>query len=86
MLRLQIQPQAKKSEVAGEYGERLKIRIAAPPVDGKANEELLSFLKKKLRVRSGDLSLVRGDTSRSKDVLCTALTEDEIRELLKEGK
>lgn len=72
LLRLYIQPKASHSEVVGPHGEpiRLKIRVAAPPVDGVANEALLSFLKKKLGLRLAQLELIRGQASRQKDVLC----------------
>ena len=52
VLRLQIQPRASRTEVAGLHGEppRLKVRVAAPPVDGEANEELVSFLAKALGI------------------------------------
>ncbi|HEX4924790.1 MAG TPA: DUF167 family protein [Bdellovibrionales bacterium] len=78
LLRLQIQPQASKSEVVGPHGDRLKLRIAAPPVDGKANEEVLRFVKELLGVSNRDLELVRGQTSRAKDVLCTSLTAEDV--------
>lgn len=72
LLRLYIQPKASHSEFVGPHGEppRLKIRVAAPPVDGVANEELLNFLKKKFGVRTAQLELIRGQASRQKDVLC----------------
>jgi len=67
-LRLHIQPGAKKTEVAGLHGEALKIRLAAPPVDGKANACLISFLADRLGVAKAAISLVSGDTSRAKRV------------------
>lgn len=69
ILRLHIQPKASKSEVKGLHGDRLKIRVAAPPVDGEANEELLRFLKRTISVSGLSLTLLRGQTSREKDVL-----------------
>ena len=67
-LRLHIQPGAKKTEVVGLHGEALKIRLAAPPVDGKANACLLAFLADRLGVAKAAISLVSGDTSRAKRV------------------
>ncbi len=53
VLMLHVQPGAKRTEVAGPHGEgagtRLKIRLAAPPVDGKANAELLRYLAERVR-------------------------------------
>ena len=68
MLRLHIQPGAKKTEVVGLHGEALKIRLAAPPVDGKANTCLMAFLADQLGVAKAAISLVSGDTSRAKRV------------------
>ena len=67
-LRLHIQPGAKKTEVVGMHGEALKIRLAAPPVDGKANACLIAFLAKQLGVAKATISLVSGETSRAKRV------------------
>jgi uncharacterized protein (TIGR00251 family) len=67
-LRLHIQPGAKKTEVVGLHGDALKIRLAAPPVDGKANACLIAFLSDQLGVAKASISLVSGDTSRAKRV------------------
>lgn len=67
-LTLHIQPGAKKTEFAGLYGEALKIRLAAPPVDGKANAALIAFLAKACGVSKSAVVLVSGETSRSKRV------------------
>lgn len=68
LLSLHIQPGAKKSECAGLHGEALKIRLAAPPVDGKANEALLRFLAQRLDIPRQRISLKSGQTSRQKVV------------------
>ena len=67
-LRLHIQPGAKKTEVAGPHGAALKIRLAAPPVDGKANACLIGFLADQLGVGKAAISILSGDTSRAKRV------------------
>jgi uncharacterized protein len=72
VLLLHVQPGAKRTEVAGAHGAgadaRLKIRLAAPPVDGKANAELLRFLADAFGVPLRRVALVRGATSRQKSV------------------
>ncbi len=73
-LRLHIQPGAKKTEVVGMHGDALKIRLAAPPVDGKANACLLLFLAETLGVAKSAVSLVSGDTSRAKRVHVSGIT------------
>ena len=67
-LRLHIQPGAKKTEVAGLHGEALKIRLAAPPVDGKANACLIAFLADQFGIARSAVSLLGGETSRAKRV------------------
>jgi uncharacterized protein (TIGR00251 family) len=74
-LRLHIQPGAKKTEVVGMHGEALKIRLAAPPVDGKANACLLSFLAERLGVAKSAVSLLSGESSRAKRVHIRGLTD-----------
>ena len=68
ILRLNIQPGAKKTEVVGLHGDALKIRLAAPPVDGKANACLIAFLADQLGLAKAAIRLVGGDTSRAKRV------------------
>ncbi len=65
-LRLRIQPRAKASEVVGPHGDELKIRVQAPPVDGKANLALVRFLADLLQVPRADVTLTGGSGSRSK--------------------
>jgi uncharacterized protein (TIGR00251 family) len=67
-LALHVQPGAKKSGVAGLHGEALKIRLAAPPVDGKANAALLAYLAKQLDVPRDAICLKSGASSRQKIV------------------
>ena len=67
-LTLHVQPGASRTEVAGTHGDALKVRLAAPPVDGKANAELLRFLAEAFGVPRRNVTLVRGETSRAKVV------------------
>ena len=66
VLTLHVQPGAKRTQVAGTHGDALKVRLAAPPVDGKANAELLRFLAEVFGVPVRQVTLVRGDSSRQK--------------------
>ena len=67
-LTLHVQPGAARTEVSGTHGDALKVRLAAPPVDGKANAELLRFLAEAFGVPRRNVTLVRGETSRAKVV------------------
>jgi uncharacterized protein (TIGR00251 family) len=68
LLELHVQPAAKCTAAAGEHGGRLKLKIAAPPVDNKANAHLLAWLAVRLGVPKSAVRLVRGETSRQKTV------------------
>lgn len=72
LLELWIQPGAARSGFAGRHGERLKIRLAAPPVDGRANRQLLKFLAAQLGLSRGRLELVAGARGRGKTVRVSA--------------
>lgn len=63
---VRVQPRASKSALAGEVEGALKIRLAAPPVDGAANEELIAFLAKLLAVPRRHVSILSGATAKYK--------------------
>ena len=73
LLELHVQPGAKLTAAVGEHGGRLKLKIAAPPVDNKANAHLLTWLAAQLGVPKSAVRLVRGETSRQKTVAVTGL-------------
>ncbi|HCI13544.1 MAG: YggU family protein [Gallionellales bacterium GWA2_60_142] len=75
-LTLHIQPGAKRSELAGLHGEALKIRLAAPPVEGRANEALLKFIAGLFDVPVRQVELKQGGQSRHKVVAITGSTVD----------
>jgi len=68
ILELYVQPGARKSEFAGEHAGRAKVRLAAPPVDGKANEELVAFLAAHYGVPKRSVRITAGLKSRLKRV------------------
>ncbi len=80
-LSLHIQPGAKRTEVAGRHGEALKIRLAAPPTDGKANDCLIGFLAEVLGVPRAQVELLGGATSRFKRVRVRNVAADMIERL-----
>ncbi len=83
VLSLHIQPGAKRTEVAGEHGEALKIRLGAPPVDGKANDALIAFLAERLGVPKARVILEAGQTSRSKRVRVVGVAGEAVVAALK---
>ena len=68
ILNLRLQPRASRCEFAGEYGERLKIRLTAPPADGKANRQLREFLGSSFAVAPCRVSILSGESGRNKRV------------------
>lgn len=66
ILRLHVQPGAKRTEVVGMHGDALKVRLAAPPLDGKANEALVRFVAEVFGVPGRQVELLSGHTGRSK--------------------
>jgi uncharacterized protein len=74
VLELLVQPRASRSRVVGEHDGRLKIQLAAPPVDGEANAALLAFLADALRVKRAEVVLLAGETGRRKRVRIAGVT------------
>ena len=72
-LQIQAQPGAKRTEVAGLHGGCLKVRLASPPADGKANECLVRFLAQRLGVKRNQVTIIRGLSSRRKTVMVDAV-------------
>jgi len=70
-LTIRVQPGAARSEVVGPHGDALRVRVAGPPVDGKANAELVRFLAEHLGLPTRSVTITRGHTSRTKVVLVT---------------
>lgn len=84
-LSLHVQPGAKRTEFAGLHGEALKIRLAAPPVDGKANACLLAFLAKFLGVPKSAVTLLVGDSARQKVVRIEGAGEPQLARLFEQS-
>lgn len=74
VLVVHAQPGAKRSEIAGLHGDALKIRLAAPPIEGRANEALLRFIAELFAVPLRNVELLRGAQSRHKMVKITGST------------
>lgn len=75
-LTLHVQPGAARTGVAGEHGDALKVRLAAPPIEGRANDCLLAFLADRLQVPRSALMLRSGQTGRRKVVVVAGLAAD----------
>lgn len=78
VIALHAQPGAKRTAAVGLYGNKLKIALASPPVDGKANTTLIKFLSKTLGIPKASVKLIAGETSREKRLELVGLTPDEL--------
>jgi hypothetical protein len=76
ILSVHVQPGARRSEVVGRHGDALKVRVAAPPVDGKANLAVVELLASTL---DADVEIVGGASSRRKRVKVSGVTAAEVR-------
>ena len=75
ILELHVQPGASRTEFAGRHGERIKVRIAARAVDGKANEALIEFLAEYFGVSRRSITILSGMRSRRKRVTIEGVAE-----------
>lgn len=76
VITVHAQPGARRTEVVGRHGEAIKIRIAAPPVDDRANDALVAFLAETFGVRRSAVTIRSGSTSRHKRVLINGIDLD----------
>lgn len=81
-LELHVQPGARSTEVTGTHGDALKLRLAAPPVDGKANAALIDFLARRLGLPKASIRLVSGQSARRKRLEITDAPPDTEQRLL----
>jgi len=77
-LALKVTPNAGRNEIIGFSDGVLQVRIAAPPVKGKANKELTDFLSKTLGVSKSSISIVKGQTSRNKVIAIEGISREDI--------
>jgi uncharacterized protein (TIGR00251 family) len=83
LIRIYVQPGASKTELVGSHGDRLKIKIKAPPQDGEANQALSDYFSEIFNIPNSRIYLLRGQSSRRKDVL-VELSIEKVTILLKE--
>jgi uncharacterized protein (TIGR00251 family) len=84
-LLIRVHPNAARNELAGFVEGVLRVKVAAPPVKGRANKELIAFLAQKLGLSKGDLVILKGHTSRNKVISIAGLTREELNRRLSPG-
>lgn len=75
VIAVHVVPRASRNEISGEFNDSLKIRLKAPPVEGKANKALRKFLAEKLNIPLNAISIITGDTGRRKRIRITGIQE-----------
>ncbi|HLS27248.1 MAG TPA: DUF167 domain-containing protein [Opitutales bacterium] len=83
IVNIRVTPNAKNDEIAGPYGDGVKIKLRAPAVEGKANQALIVFLAKELGVSRNSIRIIGGDKARNKRVELQGPTREKIRQILK---
>jgi uncharacterized protein (TIGR00251 family) len=81
-LRVRLQPGTKHSEIVGFQGEVLRVRVTAPPHEGRANLALIELLADALDIPKSSITIVHGHTSRDKLLAIAGLTMEQVRERL----
>ncbi|MEW6664808.1 MAG: DUF167 domain-containing protein [Thermodesulfobacteriota bacterium] len=79
---VKVTPRSSRNEVAGREGDTYRIRVTSPPVEGLANQALVDFLSKRLKVGKGSVQIVSGRSSRLKQILISGLSREEVSERL----
>ncbi len=82
LLKIKVQPRASQNQIVGIMENTLKIRLTAPPVDGKANQICLKFLAEVLKIPRQQLELVSGQTSRQKTIRIKGLSLAQVQQSL----
>jgi uncharacterized protein len=78
-LHLYARPRSSRTEVAGLHGNRIKLKVAAPPVDGAANDEIIDFVASELGVRKSDVEFVSGQTGKRKTLHVFGVSPSQVR-------
>lgn len=81
-IRVRVTPRAKRNEIAGWRDGVLQVRVAAPPVEGRANDAVCKLLAKRLRVPRSSVQVVRGESARDKTIDIEGLTEEDLKRAL----
>ncbi len=81
VLSVKVQPNASKDRVVGEHADQIKIAVTVAPEKGKANKAVIKVLSKWLGVKSSDIQIISGETSRDKKVIVRNITEEDLDKL-----
>ena len=73
-VKIKVEPRSSKSGIVGPYGDALKVKLTSPPVEGKANNELIEVLAKWFKIAKKDVEIISGQSSKNKVVRLTGVS------------
>ena len=73
-LNIKVEPRSSKSGIVGPYGDALKVKLTSPPVEGKANKELIEVLAKGFKIAKKNVEIISGQSSKNKVVRLTGVS------------
>jgi uncharacterized protein (TIGR00251 family) len=82
IVKIYLQPKASKNEIVGSYRDGIKVKVTAPPVEGKANDALIRFLAKELGIFPSSIEIVKGHHSREKTLKISGNLDQELMKKL----
>lgn len=82
LLKLYVQPRSSRNQLAGVHNDTLKLRLTTPPVEGKANKAVITYLAKRLHLPKSAVTIQSGLQSRAKNIVITSCDEMKVRQLL----
>jgi hypothetical protein len=74
IIKIKVEPRSSKAGIIGPYGDALKVKLTSPPVEGKANKELVAVLAQELKINKKDIEIVSGQSSKNKVVRITGIS------------
>ncbi|RMG74584.1 MAG: YggU family protein [Nitrospirae bacterium] len=75
IIEVKVEPRSSRAQVAGLLGEKLKVKLTSPPVEGAANKQLIEVLSKFFGVKKSSISIIRGQSSKNKTIEIEGLSE-----------
>ena len=85
LLKVYLQPKSSKNEVVGPYRDGIKVKLTAPPIEGKANEALIRFVAKKFRISPSSIEIIKGLHSREKTLRISATPINEVCDFIRKN-
>ncbi len=83
ILKVYLQPKSSKNEVVGPYRDGIKVKVTAPPVEGKANESLIRFLSREFGISPSSIEMIRGHHAREKILKISGDVDQELARKLR---